>query len=241
MLTANESHSLSVDQSWTIESSGNDYHYSHWPPTLFPSRDSARGLNSPAKLAITTTKVSSNFKNSDSTTTTSFVSIDQRIPSVSSTMDLNEVTARYHSAGAVVAVAENATSKTVGSCLKQSLRDFLSRNRPDRTRHAVFERLPGKKRNALQRNEINERAKNADIPAKILPVANDFWRYAQFPTGEPLTISTTARPYRVQGLNGFRMNPRKSWKRAGLNSDGHTKATEVLRRLTKIKKSKEER
>ncbi|XP_032684567.1 uncharacterized protein LOC116850406 isoform X3 [Odontomachus brunneus] len=148
------------------------------------------------------------------------------------------------SLGAVEAAAENATSTAPGNCLRQSLKDILSRKPPNRTRYPVFERLQNKKhggRAPQRRNEINGCAKNADVPAKISPLANDFWRYAQFPTGVPLTISTIARPYRVQGLNGFRMNPRKSRKRAGLNSDGHTKATEVLRRLTKIKKNKEVR
>lgn len=252
-LAASESRSLSANQSWTTESSGNYYHHSHpysSPITLrkmlYKNDRSTGNLNSIAKAEITTTKFSSNLKEPGATTITSLVPTDLKIPNVSTMIDLSAVTARYHPiAGAVEAAAGNAaTSTALSNCLRQSLKDILSRKPPNRTRYPVFERLQGKKhgeRAPQRRNEINGCAKNADVPAKISPLANDFWRYAQFPTGAPLTISTIARPYRVQGLNGFRMNPRKSRKRAGLNSDGHRKATEVLRRLTKIKKNKEVR
>ncbi|XP_032684566.1 uncharacterized protein LOC116850406 isoform X2 [Odontomachus brunneus] len=251
-LAASKSRNLSANQSWTTESLGNYYHHLHpysSPITLhkvlYKNDCSTGNLNSTAKAEIPTAKIFSNLKEPDVTTVASLVPIDLKIPNVSTMINLSAVTARYRPiAGAVEAAAENATSTAPGNCLRQSLKDILSRKPPNRTRYPVFERLQNKKhggRAPQRRNEINGCAKNADVPAKISPLANDFWRYAQFPTGVPLTISTIARPYRVQGLNGFRMNPRKSRKRAGLNSDGHTKATEVLRRLTKIKKNKEVR
>lgn len=191
-------------------------------------------MSSTTKVEITTVKIPLSMGELDATTSISFVPIDVRIPNVTSSIDLSAVTAQYHSADAVetATVAGNAASKVLGNCLKQSLTKILTRRRPNQTRYSdvMFERLKGKKygeRTPRRRNEINGRVKNVDVPAKISPAAaaNDFWRYAQFPTGTPLTIFSIARPYRVQGLNGFRTNPRKSRKRASLNSDGHTKAT----------------
>ncbi|XP_014489560.1 PREDICTED: uncharacterized protein LOC106752397 [Dinoponera quadriceps] len=181
------------------------------------------------KVDVATARLPSSLKEAAATTKISFVPVDVRISNATSSIDLSAVSTLYHPAETG---AENAASRALGNCLKQTLKDLLSRNRPNRTRYGnvvVFEGSKSKKHGERvhhrRRNEINGRAKNADIPAKISPPANDFWRYAHFPAGLPLTISsTTARPYREQGLNGFRTNPRKSRKRAGLNSDGHTKS-----------------
>ncbi|XP_019698333.1 uncharacterized protein LOC105186081 isoform X2 [Harpegnathos saltator] len=187
------------------------------------------------KVEVTTAKVvPSSSRELNATTRISFVPIEIRIPNVTSPIDLGAVNARYHPVGtlktAATAVAGNAASRTLDNCLRQSLKDVLSRNRPNRTSHGdvVFERLKGKKydeRAARRRNEINGRAKNADVPAKVSPVVNDLWRYAHFPTEASLNISANAPLYRVRELNGFKTNTWKSWRRVGLNSDGRTRAT----------------
>ncbi|EFN81330.1 hypothetical protein EAI_14127 [Harpegnathos saltator] len=103
------------------------------------------------KVEVTTAKVvPSSSRELNATTRISFVPIEIRIPNVTSPIDLGAVNARYHPVGtlktAATAVAGNAASRTLDNCLRQSLKDVLSRNRPNRTSHGdvVFERLKGK-------------------------------------------------------------------------------------------------
>lgn len=227
----NESHSLNNNHSWTTEANNYQHSYIHSSPIVsLTINDDYLKNGTSTKAEVVTVETTSS-----SDGTTSIIPLNNRSQDVSLLTDFKTVTVPHLEDAKIIKA--NAIFKAFGNCLKQPSKDILRKYPPNRTRNKVFERLKNKKytdRDAIQqRNEINGHGKNRTV-SKISPPANDFWRYVAFPTGAPLTISTIARPYRMQGLNGFRTNPRKSRKRAGLN----TVAYESFRRFYDVDKNK---
>lgn len=174
---------------------------------LATESDCSRIKSNATVIEITTMK---NLSSPDGTTTVvppTRGTLRQNVTSI----DLGAATTYYPGS------AKKAAFRIRGSCLKQSLKDLARQQRPSSKIFEIMKNKP-KYTAALKGNEIDDRGGDRTV-IRISPPTNEFWRYVTFPTRAPLTVASITSAYRMRGLSGFRTDPRRSRKRARLNSD----------------------
>lgn len=166
--------------------------YTYLSSTLADRNDVEIKLNSLAEIMVT--------KNSLNETTT-IVPFNVTYENVTSSTGLN-VTSYFNGAFD----GKKASSKIIAidNCLKQPLKDILTRKRQNRRRNKVFETLKNKAKHT-ERGAQNDKIGYKKNRTRVTPSPNEIWQYVTLP---PVNVSTSARTL-MRGLNGFKASDQK--------------------------------